>query len=522
MSTGEKIETAPDRASEDPVQFADEAPGKHSGDDRRWKLLMVDDDPEVHRVTRMVLADFSFQGLPLQFLSAYSGEEALFMMQGHPETALVLLDVVMDTDDAGLRVARAIRETLNNKLVRIVLRTGHPGKAPENRVILQYEINDYKEKTELTAQRLFTTVTAALREYRDLKTIEKNRQGLDRILAASRHLFGYRSFKQLCDGVVTQLLSLVEGATDAFWAEVDDASAPFPWLKPLAAAGAYAGLMHDQQPLPEPVSSNLQAAVASKQSLHYPRTYIGHLVTNKGRSFLLYLQNGHPLSPEANHLLDIFTGNVALALDNLHVSQEAIDTQNEVLFLLGEVLEFRSRETAYHVKRVAAYAGLLAEKVGLDPWESELLRQAICMHDVGKIAIPDSMLEKPEPLNPEEYELMKSHTVIGYDILKTSGRKLMQAAAIVALQHHERWDGLGYPQGLREEQIHLYARISGLADVLDAYSHSRSYKEAWSMDRFVDMIQKERGRHFDPRLVDLFLAHIDEFDAIKRAYAYER
>jgi response regulator RpfG family c-di-GMP phosphodiesterase len=518
MSPEGTAKTMTDRVSDDPVQFADEIPGKPGTDEHRWKLLMVDDDPEVHRVTRLVLADFSFQGWPLQFLSAYSIKEALFMMQIHPETALVLLDVVMETDDAGLRVARDIREKLNNKLVRIVLRTGQPGKAPENRVILQYEINDYKEKTELTAQRLFTTVTAALREFQDLKTIEKNRRDLDRIIAASRNLFEYRSLKSFCKGVLTQLFSLVEGATDAFLAEVTGAQAPFPRLSVLAAAGAYANLLQDPQLLPEPISSELQAAVVRKQSRHFPRAYIGYLSTNKGREVLLYVQTGQLLGAVEKNLIDIFAGNVALAFDNLHVGQEAVDTQNEVLFLLGEVLESRSRETAHHVKRVAALAGLLAEKAGLDPRESELLQRAIHMHDVGKIAIPDSILKKPEPLSPEEYEMMKSHTVIGHDILKTSHRELMQAAAIVALQHHERWDGMGYPQGLRAEEIHLYARISGLADVLDAFSHSRSYKEAWSMDRFVDMIKKERGKHFDPRLVDLFLAHVDEFDAIKRAF----
>ncbi|MGE4294136.1 MAG: PP2C family protein-serine/threonine phosphatase [Campylobacterales bacterium] len=142
---------------------------------KSWKMLVVDDEPEVHSVTRLALGSFSFEDRPLEFLHAHSGREAIELLGSHDDIALVLLDVVMEEEDAGLKVARHVREGLKNKTVRLVLRTGQPGQAPESRVILEYDINDYKTKTELTAQRLFTTVVSSLRAYRDIVSLNLSR-----------------------------------------------------------------------------------------------------------------------------------------------------------------------------------------------------------------------------------------------------------------------------------------------------------------------------------------------------------
>lgn len=200
----------------------------------------------------------------------------------------------------------------------------------------------------------------------------------------------------------------------------------------------------------------------------------------------------------------------------LTLNREIIETQQEVLSTLGEVIETRSHETANHVRRVAAYAALIGKKCGLDREELTLLEAAAPMHDVGKIGIPESVLHKPERLSVEEFEIIKHHTVIGFRILHSSGRKLMAAARLIALQHHERWDGTGYPCGLKGEEISLQARIITLADVYDALSHDRVYKQAWPRDKVLAFIRRERGGLFDPRLVDLFFENIEELEAIKR------
>ncbi len=141
-----------------------------------WKMLVVDDEPEIHSVTKLALGNFSFDDRPLEFLHAHSGKEAIALMSEHDDIALALLDVVMEEEDAGLKVARHVRQSLKNTTTRLVLRTGQPGQAPENRVILEYDINDYKTKTELTAQRLFTTVLSALRAYRDIVSLNLTRE----------------------------------------------------------------------------------------------------------------------------------------------------------------------------------------------------------------------------------------------------------------------------------------------------------------------------------------------------------
>jgi adenylate cyclase len=148
-----------------------------------WKIMIVDDEEEVHSVTRFALSNYSFHGKKLEFISAYSAEEARELLQKHPSTTILLLDVVMETDDAGLRLIEYIRNVLSNSFVRIIIRTGQPGHAPENEVIVQYDINDYKNKAELTDQRLFTVITSCIRSYSHLITIETYRQNLERQLA---------------------------------------------------------------------------------------------------------------------------------------------------------------------------------------------------------------------------------------------------------------------------------------------------------------------------------------------------
>ena len=194
---------------------------------------------------------------------------------------------------------------------------------------------------------------------------------------------------------------------------------------------------------------------------------------------------------------------------NLH--NEIEDTQRELIYKLGEVGESRSQETGNHVKRVAEYSKLLALKYGLSHKEAELLRIASPMHDIGKVAIPDSILNKRGKLTKEEFEIMKTHSMIGYKMLAGSNRDILKAAAIVSKEHHEKWDGTGYPQGLKEEEIHIFGRISSICDVFDALAHERPYKKAWPLEDVLKFLKEQKAKHFEPGLVDLFIDNIDEF-----------
>jgi PAS domain S-box-containing protein len=195
--------------------------------------------------------------------------------------------------------------------------------------------------------------------------------------------------------------------------------------------------------------------------------------------------------------------------------EELEDTQREVIYKMGEIGERRSEETGYHVKRVAEYSKLLAVKAGLKEKEAEILKQASPMHDIGKVGIADSILNKKGKLTKEEFEKMKEHVLIGYEMLKNSNRPILKASAIVAHEHHEKYDGTGYPRGIKGNEIHIYGRITAICDVFDALGSDRPYKKAWDLKEILKLFKKERGKHFDPFLIDIFFKNLDGFLKIR-------
>ncbi len=192
-------------------------------------------------------------------------------------------------------------------------------------------------------------------------------------------------------------------------------------------------------------------------------------------------------------------------LEVLAYAEEIKLTQREIILTLAETGEMRSKETGNHVKRVAEYSEILAEAYGLPSDQVKLLKDASPMHDIGKIAIPDSILLKPGLLTDEERTEMKTHTTLGHDMLKHSDRELLKAAVIVAYQHHEKWDGTGYPRGLKGEEIHIFGRLTAIADVFDALICKRVYKDPWPVDKIIAMFIESKSKDFDPQVVDAFL-----------------
>jgi PAS domain S-box-containing protein len=219
------------------------------------------------------------------------------------------------------------------------------------------------------------------------------------------------------------------------------------------------------------------------------------------------------------------SGNLVENLQIMHditeivsLNEEIVNTQKEVLLTMGAIGEARSKETGEHVIRVAEYSYFIARKYGLSEEESELLKQASPMHDIGKIAIPDYILNKPSKLTSEEFEIMKTHAQRGYEMLKYSNKPLLKASAEIAYSHHEKYDGTGYPQGLYGDNIPIFGRITAIADIFDALGTSRAYKEAWDLDNILELFEEEKGKHFDPKLVDILFEHLDEFLEIRNKF----
>ncbi len=488
-----------------------------------WRVLLVDDEPDVHDVTKLTLNRFRLDGRAIQFLHAYSGQQAKAILQSEPDIALVFLDVVMETENAGLEVARWMRKDLQNQITRIVLRTGQPGQAPEESVIVDYDINDYKEKTELDRKKLFTTTFAALRAYRDIMTVEEARRyqasyraGLERVIEASAHIFRQRNLNDFANGLLQQVVALLR-LEKSMLLRVKGASAIHgeDRYEVLARIGE---LDQEHEVFSPALLAKLDETCVNKFSRLYGDTFVGYFPNNSGKTSLLVLQGVHDVTEMDTQLLEVFSSGVAIAFDNILLNQEITDTQGELIMRLGDVVESRSHEAGNHVRRMAEICYMIAIESGMDADEAAILKQAAPMHDIGKIATPDAILLKPGKLDMDEWETMKKHPEVGMSILQGSQRPILRASAIIAHQHHERYDGSGYPQGLRGEAIHPYARIVAVADVFDALIQKRVYKPAWPVPEVLAHLESVAGAHLDPCYVAILVANVDKALDINNQY----
>ncbi|WP_438863218.1 DUF3369 domain-containing protein [Neptunicella sp.] len=508
----------------DDFLFADETEDEPELADRsNWKILIVDDEPEIHTVTKLALSDFHFQEKGLDFVSAYSGEEAKQAFRDHNDIAIVLLDVVMESDHAGLEVAKYIREELHNNYTRIILRTGQPGQAPERDVIINYDINDYKSKTELTAQKLFTVIISTLRSYRDIVVIDENRQGLEKIIRASADLFSLRSLEQFIEGIVQQLSSLLGGTEDAVYL-TSAVAGPIPIedvdsIEYFVFSGCGEYSRFEGKRLNDVMSgARLESCrnALLKKDIVYGEDHIVAFCNSKFQRGALLYMSGLPrkLSELDKNMIELFAQNVQIAFDNVLLAKDIEDTQQEVIERLGQAIDEHAVHKSNHVKRVIEITQLLGIEYGLNEEDLKTLRVAVPLHDVGKLGMPEHIMRKPAELDEDEREVMHTHALIGYELLKNSQRPVIQTAALIARDHHEHWDGQGYPSGLQGEQINIFSRITALADVYDVLRSTRCYKQPWSAEKAQATIKQQKGKQFDPDLVDLFMQHIDKIESI--------
>jgi response regulator RpfG family c-di-GMP phosphodiesterase len=234
--------------------------------------------------------------------------------------------------------------------------------------------------------------------------------------------------------------------------------------------------------------------------------------------FLLYVNHAKALSELDQHLLKIYMQNIGLTFENLSLMVDLRETSKELVYNLANAVEARSKETGAHVQRVSLFCERLAELYGLSEQEATMIKHGSPLHDVGKVAIPDAILHKPGKLDADEWKIMQKHVEYGVEILSHSKRRLILVAKEIAATHHEKWDGSGYPNKLAGEDIPVSGRISALADVFDALGSKRSYKNAWTYDDIRNELIAQRGKHFEPKLVDLLIDNWDDFIAIREAH----
>ncbi|MCK5097918.1 MAG: DUF3369 domain-containing protein, partial [Desulfobacteraceae bacterium] len=373
-----------------------------------------------------------------------------------------------------------------------------------------------------TVQKLFTTVTSCLRSYDNLRFIKKNQEGLELIVKSNKQLLGNNQLSIFARTALETLDKIFKIFNSSMKSSFYAVASPSEDLKIIASTGTYVRFINSsfknfEEILTPDVINHINKIYKNGGEIFLENEYIGVLKTNESFTSLIYFSgNDSSLFHLNKDLIRLYINNIATHIDNVVLTREIVNTQKEIIMTLGELVETRSKETANHVARVAEICYVLAQKYGISREDAELLRMAVPMHDAGKIGIPEVILNKSGPLTEKEFLLVQTHAQTGFDILKKSKKKIMETAALIALQHHEKWDGTGYPENLAGEDIHVFGRIAAVADVFDALSHKRCYKEKWGIDKIKNLFQSESGKHFDPALVTILLSSIEEFQEINR------
>lgn len=489
--------------AEEPAAVATELPP--------WKILVVDDEDEVHKVTRLALTDFSHFGRPLQFIEAYSGAEAIRLMREHPDIALVLMDVVMESEHAGLNAVLAIRNELKNRLTRIVVRTGQPGHAPEGLVINHYDVNDYREKTEITARKLHTLVHNGLSLYRELAALTSYKEGLEQVIGASALLHAKHSEEKYARSALQQLAILLYAESPRMPSDMLMAlREPGQPSRVLAGTGYYEACIGRklEDTLNSPALIEAERALRVHPVALGPRYFTASAALAAGGDLLIYIAGDEPARPADIAHVGLFCRNLAAGYDNLRLERSLKESQRNLILLLSTAAEQRLQYGGGHGRRVGTYVRTLGELYGLGEEVLEWLPLASTLHDIGQVAVPDAILNKQGPLTPDEQAVFETHARWGEDLLSSQEGEILKAAALIAAQHHERWDGQGYPNLLAGAAIHLHARITALADALDERLHGRN---PCSLDEAIAEFERESGKRFDPGLVTLLARNVDRF-----------
>lgn len=492
---------------EEDTLFSEESPKVPQ---KTWRILVVDDDESVHIVTKLVLADAIIEKRSLELVSVYSAAEAQALLLRDSDFCMAFVDVVMETDHAGLELVEWIRNELKNQEIRLILRTGQAGTAPESKVIREFDINDYKEKTDFTAGKMTTTVYASIRAYRDIMTIKRSLNGFKNLLTSTHDLLKINQFKLFGSAALTHLLTLMDLESSALYIarkELDfDLSIHD---KIIACTGKYVSESSslENSEISLDVQTLIEQAFNDKQHYLGSDCFVGFYQTAPNVSSVLYIEFEDDVEKFRSHFAELFVTNIALTLENLTKHYEIEQTQKDLLHIVGDAIEAKGKTTGKYVKRIAMICCFIAEKLGLAPDFINAIRLSAPLHDIGKLAIPDEILKKPSTLNNDEWGIMQTHALAGGALLERSKASAAKVGAKIALYHHENWDGSGYPEGLAGKEIPIEARIMAIVDVYDSLGAIHCYKEAWSEEKIKAYILENKSKKFDPEIVDLFIEH---------------
>ncbi|WP_426416627.1 HD domain-containing phosphohydrolase [Aestuariirhabdus sp. LZHN29] len=480
-----------------------------------WRVLVVDDDPAIHQVTRMVLGNLKVENRRIELLSAHSGHEARALLKDEPNIAMAFIDVVMETEHAGLDLVRWIREELKNQSIRLILRTGQAGQAPEERVVREYDINGYKEKTDFVANKMISTLYAGIRGYRDITTIQKSLTGLRRLIEASNDMLKIRQLKAFGSAALDNLLTLMELDASALYI-AHTAADVYSENRDLviACTGKYVSCGNDLNScdLSPEVRASIRHTFSTRQHTVADHYFTGYYETPHQTASVLYVEHDNYTDHLHVELLDMYTASVSLILENLTSHHEI---EQDLLYIIGGAIESRSPTAGTHTERVAMMSEFIALKLGLSEAFASVIRTAAALHDIGMVTVSESILAVPGPLSEEQRQIVQQHAAAGGELLQRGNGVIAKAGARIARHHHENWDGSGYPDGLQGEEIPIEARIVALTDRIECLSSARPYRPAWSDPDIRQHLKKQRGKEFDPQLAELAEQYFEQLIAIR-------
>lgn len=471
-----------------------------------FKVLLIDQDRHLHSLFPMLLEDFTFDKRSLVFKSIYTNAEAYDYLAKNTDVAIVLIDWNFLSKGNGLEIIKYIRNMCKNELTRIIVKTDLLSRQDIS-LMETYDIEAFKEMHEFTVEKLHLVMVSALRVYSDLIKLEASRHDMKRVVKSSEALYHSDNYMTFYKSALTSFESVFKQEIDGFIThKIQD--------KHVIVVGSGKYKEKEGFYTKEIGIENLEDAECNRDRYIYTNVDFPH-------HGYVYIDNIGGMSKIEREMLEVYVHHISLIYNTMSLKHEIFDTQREIIMTLGEIIETKSNETAYHVKRVAEFACLFAKYLSMDRKTIEGIRLAAPMHDIGKIGIAEHILKKPGKLSVKEYEIVKTHTTIGWKILAKSERHAFKLASTIALEHHERWDGRGYPHGKKGEEIHIASRITTISDIIDALSHKRTYKKAWSFNKVHGYINKQSGRIVDPQLVKIFNDHMDEFYSIHQKFPDE-
>ncbi len=453
------------------------------------KTVLIIDDIDINIHTLIELFDGKYD-----VLASLDGQSALEILE-EEDIDIVLLDINMPVMD-GFEVCQKIKNNPKTKDIPIIFITASTN---EESIEKAYEVGgvDYITKP-------FKAREVLSRINNQLLLSEKNRV-LTHDLEENITLLN--QYKQVVDE------SLLVSKTDlkGNMTYANEAFAKISGYTQQELMGKSHNIVRHKD-VPKNVYKNLWETIKNKKVWHGDIKNV-----KKDGTYYIVQATVMPILDSNGEIIEYISARKDVT-EIYNLKKEIIDTQKEVIFTMGSIGETRSKETGNHVKRVAEYSKILAKYALLDEERIDLIVDASPMHDIGKVAIPDDILHKPGKLTDDEFLIMRTHAELGYKMLCHSQRPLLKTAALIALEHHERWDGKGYPRYLKGEEISIEGRITAIADVFDALGSDRVYKKAWKDEDIFDYLKEQKGKQFDPNLIDIFFKYLDEFLEVRKKF----